>query len=114
MSRVGDSYNNYNIYRRASDEGGVSYSKHDFKDLMIKGSQNPEKYLRELNEIFNSRILKSKFKSLVSPIKIGAFGAYWDGALIVLNTIDQEKDLRAQKADFELLKEDLGKLADFF
>ena len=114
MTRVGDSFNNHNLYHVDSNKNDLSYTKTDFKNLMLKSSQKPENYLTELNEIFNSRILKSKFKNLVSPIKIGAFGAYWEGALIVLNTINQERDLKSQKADLELLKEDLEKLANFF
>lgn len=87
--------------------------KRQFRLLLQKCHTSPEYHLKQLLTIFEDIKLKNKFKSLVSSQYSGSFAAHWDGAKMLINRVDQEKDAQTKQTDLDLLKEDLNKLANF-
>lgn len=87
--------------------------KRHFRLLLQKCHISPEYHLKQLLTIFEDINLKNKFKNLVSSNHAGSFAAHWDGARILINTVEKEKNPKLKQADLNLLKEDLNKLANF-
>ncbi len=98
--------------------GGVSPGQNTVKSIFLnlaaKGAQEPEKHLTELSDFLNNLYHKKCLKSQINPQKAGAFGALWDGALVIVNTIDIDCENSVKDADFGLLKNDLIKLSALF
>lgn len=93
---------------------GQNTVKNVFLNLVKRGFENPEKHLDELSDFLNNLYHKKCLKSQINPQKAGAFGALWDGALVIVNTFDIEGEEQLKNADLGLLKEDLRKLAALF
>lgn len=114
MTRVTNSSNYDSVGGSQNDVSGLNTVKNVFLKLVVKSCDSPEKHLGELSNFFNNLYHKKCLKSQVLPQKIGAFGALWDGASVIINTIEQEKDHKAKQSDLDLLKDDLKKLSLLF
>ncbi len=100
--------NNNNIQDSYSGQNTV---KNIFLKLAERGYKQPEKHLDELSDFLNNLYHKKCLKSQINPQKAGAFGALWDGALVIVNTFDLDGEEQIKNADLSLLKEDLRKLS---
>ena len=106
--RVTDNSNNNNNERIPP---GQSTVKSIFLNLAAKSLKEPEKHLNEISDFLNNLYHKKCLKSQISPQKAGVFGALWDGALVIVNTIDLDCEQSLKDLDFSLLKNDLLKLS---
>ncbi len=88
--------------------------KNTFIDLVERTIEQPEKHLHELSEFFNNLYHKKCLKSQIIPQKAGAFGALWDGASVIVNSMESDSEHRAKEGDLTLLKDSLNKLLILF
>lgn len=111
--RISDNSNIDNV-GAASPTTRQSTMKNIFIDLIEKTVKHPEKHLYELSEFFNNFYHKKCLRSQIPPQKSGAFGALWDGALVLVNTIDLDAEQRIKDSDLQILLDSLNKLLMLF
>ncbi len=84
----------------------------EFIEMIEKFRVYPRKYLPVLKKNLDDPLRKNFFYDQVAEENAISFDTVWEGSRSLLHTFEQETDSRFQKADLNLLFEDLEKLID--